>query len=219
MPPEDLFLRRAIVVGSALVYWAGVWLQARRVRRRIGRSPNLKPRGAKERLLWAGWMLVVAAWLGQPFLAGGANSAFTWRLAPAVLHPAGLAAGFGLVLAGYAGTLWCYAAMGDAWRIGVNRKEKTALVAAGPYRFVRHPIYLFQIVMLAGVLLLLPTALSLFILALHFSCVRIKAADEETYLLAVHNETYRNYLLRTGRLIPKLGRTSSRIATCQSRTP
>ena len=105
MTVDELFLRRAIVTGSALVYWVGVWIQARRVRRRIGRSPNLKPRGTKERLLWAGWMLVVAAWLGQPFLAGGAEASLAWRLAPVFLHPAAFVAGFGLVLAGYAGTL------------------------------------------------------------------------------------------------------------------
>lgn len=211
MAVDELFLRRAIVTGSALVYWAGVWIQARRVRRRIGRSPNLKPRGTKERLLWAGWVLVVVAWLGQPFLAGGADASFAWRLALAFLHPAGFVAGLGLVLAGYAGTLWCYAALGDAWRIGVNRKEKTALVAVGPYRFVRHPIYLFQIVMLVGVLLLLPTVLSLFILVVHFGCVLVKAADEESYLLGLHNEAYRDYLRSTGGLIPRLGRSSSRI--------
>jgi len=212
MALDELFLRRAIVTSSALVYWAGVWFQARRVRRRIGRSPNLKPRGAKERVLWVGWMLVVAAWLGQPFVAGGANSLFAWRLWPAFLHPAVFVAGLGLVLAGYAGTIWCYVAMGDAWRIGVNRKEHTALVAVGPYRFVRHPIYVFQIVMLAGALLLLPTPLSLFILALHFGCVRIKAADEESYLLGQHPEVYGNYLRSTGRLLPKFQRSSSRIA-------
>ncbi len=206
MAPEELFLRRAVVAGSALVYWAGVWFQARRVRRRIGRSPNLKPRGAKERWLWAGWMLVVMIWLGQPFLAGSTTSPALLRFPPALLHPAALVAGLALVLAGYAGTLWCYAAMGDTWRIGVNRKEKTSLVSLGPYRFVRHPIYLFQIVMLAGALLLVPTALSLFILALHFGCVLIKAADEETYLLGLHGEDYRAYQGRTGRLVPRLGK-------------
>jgi protein-S-isoprenylcysteine O-methyltransferase Ste14 len=212
MAPEELFLRRGIVTGSALVYWAGVWFQARRVRKRIGRAPNLKPRGTKERLLWAGWMLVVLVWLGQPFLAGGADASFAWRLAPALLHPAGFAAGLALVLAGYAGTLWCYAAMGDAWRIGVNRKEKTALVAVGPYRFVRHPIYLFQIVMLAGALLLLPTVLSLFILALHFGCARIKAADEEAYLLGLYPGAYRDYLRGTGGLFPRIGKPPARSA-------
>jgi protein-S-isoprenylcysteine O-methyltransferase Ste14 len=204
MASEDLIVRRAIATGSAVVYWLGVWVMARRVRKRIGRSPNLKPRGTKERLLWAGWVLVVAVWLGQPFLAGGADAWFAWRLVPALHHPAGFAAGLALVLAGYAGTLWCYAALGDAWRIGVNRKEKTSLVFVGPYRFVRHPIYMFQIVMLAGVVLLLPTALSVFVVALHFFCVRVKAADEEAYLLGQHPEAYRDYLRGTGGLFPRL---------------
>jgi protein-S-isoprenylcysteine O-methyltransferase Ste14 len=69
---------------------------------------------------------------------------------------------------------------------------------------VRHPIYLFQIVMLAGAALLLPTVLSLLALILHVVCVWIKAADEEAYLLTVHGDIYREYLSRTGRLIPRL---------------
>lgn len=206
MAPEELLLRRAVVSGSALVYWLGVWIYARRVRRRIGRSPNLRPRGSKEKLLWAGWVLVVIIWMGQPFLAGDGGVMFPWRLMPEFLRLAGLVAGMGLVLAGYAGTLWCYTAMGDAWRIGVNRKEKTSLVSLGPYRFVRHPIYFFQIVMLVGALLLLPTALSVFILGLHLVCALIKAADEEAYLIGVHGDGYRRYMERTGGLIPRPGK-------------
>ena len=61
-----------------------------------------------------------------------------------------LIVGRALIAAGYLGTLWCYATMGDAWRMGINRAEKNELVNRGPYPFVRHPIYLFQIVMLAG---------------------------------------------------------------------
>jgi protein-S-isoprenylcysteine O-methyltransferase Ste14 len=93
--------------------------------------------------------------------------------------------------------------MGDSWRIGVNKSEKNALVTLGPYRSVRHPIYLFQIVMLAGALLLLPTILSAAILFLHLICVYIKATDEESYLLGLHGPDYENYRKRTGRLLPK----------------
>ena len=73
----------------------------------------------------------------------------------------------------------------------------------GPYRFVRHPIYLFQIVMLAGGVLLLPTVLSCVILLVHLVCVLIKAVDEETYLLSVHGDAYRDFMAKTGRLLPK----------------
>ena len=57
--------------------------------------------------------------------------------------------------------------------------------------------------MLAGALLLLPTAVSALTLAVHLLCVLTKAVDEEKYLLTVHGETYRAYLARTGRLFPK----------------
>lgn len=209
MATDELLLRRAVVAGSAVIYWAGVWVQARRVRRHIGRSPNLKPRTPKERLLWIGWMLVVLGWLGQPFVAGGASAVAVLRCVPLPWPPADLILGIGLVIAGYVGTLWCYAAMGDAWRIGVNQKEKTSLVFVGPYRFVRHPIYGFQIVMLAGALLLLPTAVSLAMLGLHLICTLIKAVDEENYLKTVHGQTYVDYMSRTGRLIPRLIRRKS----------
>ena len=104
------------------------------------------------------------------------------------------------------GTLWCYAAMGDAWRIGVSETETTALVSHGPFQVVRHPIYLFQLVMLAGAACLLPTLLSLLLLPIHFVCLLVKAADEESHLLAIHGQSYRDYLARTGRLLPKFSR-------------
>lgn len=203
MTAEELFLRKAAAFGSALVYWGGVMIHARRVRKHIGRSPNLKPRGLKERLLWVGWFLVIIAWLGQPFLIRGQGSTQWIRLEPSLLNTPTLIAGLALVLAGYACTHWCYVAMGDQWRIGINQKEKNPLVTGGPYRRVRHPIYLFQVVMLAGVALLLPTVLSLAVLLVHLVCVWIKATDEETYLLGIHGEEYRAYLDRTGRLLPK----------------
>ena len=159
MPPETLLLRKGLVFGSALVYWAGVFIQARRVRKRIGRSPNVRPRGSKERLLWLGWLFVIRGWIGQPFFLGGFHSRF-FSLMPVLLHPVGLVLGIVLIVGGYAGTLWCYAALGDAWRIGIRKREKTALVNQGPYRFVRHPIYLFQTIMLGGVVLLCAHSIS-----------------------------------------------------------
>jgi protein-S-isoprenylcysteine O-methyltransferase Ste14 len=200
MTAEELFLRRVVVSGFAFIYWAGVLVQARRVRKRIGRSPNLKPRGNKEKLLWLGWLLVVLIWMTQSLLIGKVPGA---QLVDALISRSGLLAGAALTVAGYVATLWCYAAMGDAWRIGINSGEKNTLVNRGPYRFVRHPIYLFQIVMLAGGVLLLPTILSCVILLVHLVCVLVKAEDEETYLLSVHGGAYRDFMARTGRLLPK----------------
>jgi protein-S-isoprenylcysteine O-methyltransferase Ste14 len=200
MTIDELFVRRAVVCASAIVYWGGVAIQARRIRKRIGKSANLKPRTPKEKLLWLGWTAMILGWLFQPLLIPDSN------LSTSLLTPLTLTFGIALIVLGYAATLWSYASMGDTWRIGVNRNEKTSLVTRGPYRVIRHPIYGFQIVMLAGAALLLPTIFSLVIIAIHFLCVQAKAADEESYLLSVHGETYRDYLNRTGRLFPRLSR-------------
>jgi protein-S-isoprenylcysteine O-methyltransferase Ste14 len=214
MVTDDHFLlRRVLVSASGLIYWIGVLIQARRVRRHIGRSPNLKPRGLKERLLWLGWFIVILTWIFQPvflkFPAGNSGlrdlrSAFDEGGWASLLSPPTLVLGAIFIVAGYACTLWCYRVMGDAWRIGVNKKEKNALITLGPYRSIRHPIYAFQILMLIGAFLLLPTVLSLAILLFHFICVLIKAADEEAYLLTVHGDSYKDYLFRTGRLFPRM---------------
>ncbi len=203
MAVDALLLRKIVVAGSGVIYWAGVFVNAARVRKQIGRSPNMTPRGTKERVLWFGWLLVIAVWIGQPFFAG--ENAWTFvRLCPRRMHVAVTIAGFALVATGYAGTLWCYAIMGSAWRIGVKQEEKNVLVTTGPFARVRHPIYALQVVMLAGALCLLPTVCSLVLLAFHLLCVWLKAADEETYLLATHGEKYREHIARTGRLLPKL---------------
>ncbi|HDO25343.1 MAG TPA: isoprenylcysteine carboxylmethyltransferase family protein, partial [Nitrospirae bacterium] len=108
-----------------------------------------------------------------------------------------------LVVLGYAGTLWCYSALGGSWRIGVNKNERAVLIKKGPYGFIRHPIYVFQIIMLAGVACLLPTLFSFMVLLIHFACVMIKAKDEEAYLLVSCGPEYKDYCARTGRFLPK----------------
>jgi protein-S-isoprenylcysteine O-methyltransferase Ste14 len=209
MSTEEFFWRRAVVSASGIIYWVGVWILARRVRKQIGRSPNLKPRGPKEKILWVGWLLVILVWVGQSLLVKTEHAWPGVAFFPALLNLPLLVTGIVLVVGGYACTLWCYAAMGNTWRIGINRKEKTTLVERGPYRLIRHPIYAFQLVMLAGAALLLPTIMSFAVLAIHLICALIKAVDEENYLKTVHGQAYTDYMARTGRLIPKLFRPKS----------
>lgn len=204
MELEAATLRRAVVLGSALVYWAGVLVQTRRIRKRTGRSANSMPRGLKEQLLWVGWFTVIAAWMAMPFLAKTSAGSPVFEILPALVGRGWLVAGLLLVTLGYVGTLWCYDIMGDTWRMGIDRTEKTRLVTRGPYRVVRHPIYGLQVMMLAGVALLLPTPFALLILVLHYLCAWIKGRDEEAFLLTVHGEEYRAYSARTGRLLPRL---------------
>lgn len=187
--------RRILVSSSGIIYWGGVLIQARRVRKKIGRTPNLKPQNARERLLWLGWTIVVLGWIAQPVWAKSADLVLT--------SPIAWGTGLTLIVGGYLATLWCYAAMGAAWRIGIDQGGTTELVKSGPYRSIRHPIYAFQMMMLIGATLLLPTFFSLFILLLHFICASIKAGEEEQHLLRVFGESYRQHMERTWRFLPK----------------
>jgi protein-S-isoprenylcysteine O-methyltransferase Ste14 len=206
MATDGLFVNRAVVLGSGVVYWAGVWVQSRRIRRRIGRSTNSRPKGTREQLLWAGWFIVVAGWLALPFLPAPGKALTGAVIVPSLVHPVCSGLGILMIVAGYLGTLWCYAAMGTAWRMGINRSEKTELVARGPYRFLRHPIYLFQVIMVVAIALLLPSVLALLLLVIHVICVRTKAADEEAYLLSAKGNAYEVYCASAGRWFPRFGK-------------
>ncbi len=202
---DDLFLREAIVFLSALIYWGGVMINVYRVRGHIGKSPNLmKYKSLKEKLLFMGWFIVIAGWAGQPLIIGSYGHTAFISFINVLYIPFGLTIGLALALTGYACTLWCYKTLGDSWRLGVDGKAKTVLVNQGIYKLVRHPIYLFQIIILIGMASLLPTPFSLAILLIHFICISIMAMEEEAYLMKTHGSEYREYFFSTGRFLPRI---------------
>lgn len=205
MSADALLLRQGLVVLSALTYWSGVAMNARRLRRQLGRNPNIKPKGWKERLLWLGWVLVVFAWAGQPFLISVQRTSPALALPGNLVTPLGFGLGLLFIAAGQAGTYWCYSALGQSWRIWIDRSEQTAMVTNGPYRLMRHPIYSFQILLLVGMTCLIPTLLSVLIVTVHLILVVVKSRDEEIHMSTLHGEEYRGYLTRTGMFLPKLG--------------
>ncbi|HXX53112.1 MAG TPA: isoprenylcysteine carboxylmethyltransferase family protein, partial [Thermodesulfovibrionales bacterium] len=147
--------------------------------------------------------IVIAGWIGQPLIMRTSRGGALFSLASVFVGPPSLFCGALVALCGHLGTLWCYSALGDSWRIGVMRDEKTTLVTHGPYRLVRHPIYLFQFMILVGMLVLLPSLFSILILFIHFICVILKSFDEERHLAAIHDCKYHDYLLRTGGFFPR----------------
>lgn len=120
---------------------------------------------------------------------------------------AGYAIGIALTVVGIAGTLWAQLAMGNSWRIGVDRAARTALISRGPFRWVRNPIFTWMTFASAGLVLLAPNALALASLAALLVALEIQVrAVEEPYLLRTHGEAYRRYAGATGRFLPGIGR-------------
>ena len=121
--------------------------------------------------------------------------------------PAMHAAGIACFAAGLLGTLWAQLAMGESWRIGVDEGAKTELVSAGPFRWVRNPIFTWMAFASVGLVLLAPNVLSLAACVALLVALELQVrAVEEPYLLRTHGDSYRRYAARTGRFVPGIGR-------------
>jgi protein-S-isoprenylcysteine O-methyltransferase Ste14 len=156
--------------------------------------------------------------MGLPLVIGSEHSGW-WQIALGLIHPGGTFAGTIMLTGGYAGTLWCYVAMGNAWRMGIDRKGKTDLIMTGPYRFVRHPIYLFQILMVGAIPVLLPSLPALILLLIHLACILTKVSDEENYLRKVLGEPYEIYRSSSGKWFPKFAAHKASVVSTPSTTP
>jgi protein-S-isoprenylcysteine O-methyltransferase Ste14 len=78
------------------------------------------------------------------------------------------------------------------------------VVAAGPYRYLRNPLYLGSLVFsLAVSILMPPTGAIFFVIAVFMQMLRL-ILGEEAYLAAQRGESYLAYKARVPRLIPSL---------------
>jgi protein-S-isoprenylcysteine O-methyltransferase Ste14 len=116
------------------------------------------------------------------------------------------AAGIAVAVIGISAVLYAQLAMGDSWRIGVDRSETTNLVRSGVFGVVRNPIYLAMFVFWLGVTLVAPNIVALIGYLLLVAAIELQVrCVEEPYLLRVHGDAYREYGRRVGRFAPRVG--------------
>jgi protein-S-isoprenylcysteine O-methyltransferase Ste14 len=108
---------------------------------------------------------------------------------------------------GFFGVLAAQAGMGASWRVGVDATERTELVTTGAFAVVRNPIFTAMLTTMAGLALLVPTAVSATALLCLLVAVELQVRlVEEPYLLRTHRQAYDSYAAATGRFVPGLGR-------------
>ncbi|TMH41086.1 MAG: isoprenylcysteine carboxylmethyltransferase family protein [Betaproteobacteria bacterium] len=122
--------------------------------------------------------------------------------------PAGLRLGLGalLMLTGLVLLVTAQLELGASWRIGIDEAAKPGLVTSGLYGRSRNPIFLALLIIVAGYTLLIPTLLSLALLAGAYVGTRLQIAAEEAYLSRTYGAQYRTYAQRVGRLVPGIGK-------------
>lgn len=85
-------------------------------------------------------------------------------------------------------------------------KQGHDLVETGPYRWIRHPIYLAYLVSyVGGGLLSANLVLTCAPVTMYAILVFLRMGQEEQVLVSLFGQRYIEYMERTGRLLPRLG--------------
>jgi protein-S-isoprenylcysteine O-methyltransferase Ste14 len=106
--------------------------------------------------------------------------------------------GYGLVVIGVLGRVWCSAFIGG--------RKNYELIDIGPYSIVRNPLYVFSFFAVLGIALttgmLTVALLTTMLFAVYY---RVVIEREEAALLAAYDGHYADYLARVPRWWPRFG--------------
>jgi protein-S-isoprenylcysteine O-methyltransferase Ste14 len=194
------------LAATVWAYWACVGAMIIRVRRRTRRLSGVVPVQRVEQLMWIVWVPLVAAWMILPYSA--ATSGGPLRGLPEFAREAPVTAlrwgAVGVGLLSLALSIDCWLRMGKNWRMAVTPDQQTELVTTGLFGHVRHPIYALSILLMLCTVVVAPTFAVAVMAVTHVALMVVKARNEERFLSERHGQSYRRYLERTGRFVPRL---------------
>jgi protein-S-isoprenylcysteine O-methyltransferase Ste14 len=102
--------------------------------------------------------------------------------------------------------VWVHYILGQHWSTNLRLREEHRLVTIGPYRWVRHPMYTVLFSFFIGLTLVSASWLVVVLTVASISVLCRRIGIEEQMMLEQFGEKYREYLARTGRLLPRMRR-------------
>jgi len=108
-----------------------------------------------------------------------------------------------LCFAGIGLRTWSKLVLGRFYTFAIGLTEGHRILTGGPYRFVRHPLYLGTFLAIAGFPLLTQSWAALCVLTIPTALLYgLRLVREDAYLVENLGPDYRDYAQRTARLIP-----------------
>jgi protein-S-isoprenylcysteine O-methyltransferase Ste14 len=98
---------------------------------------------------------------------------------------------------------WVFSNLGDNVTRTVVTRKSAQLVTSGPYRWVRHPLYLMGLIGYIGFALLAENWFIGLATVLVFLVLVRRTDKEEAKLVEKFGDEYREYMKQTGRFFPK----------------
>jgi protein-S-isoprenylcysteine O-methyltransferase Ste14 len=129
----------------------------------------------------------------------------TWLSWASLLLPIWLRwLGVGIALLGFALLQWAQSVLGKNWSHTPRMIKEQSLITSGPYQFIRHPIYTAFLLILGSTLFISANWLIGFAwIGMTVLEVASRIGFEESLMLEYFGDQYREYMKRTGQLLPK----------------
>ncbi|TBW57955.1 isoprenylcysteine carboxylmethyltransferase family protein [Marinobacter halodurans] len=118
---------------------------------------------------------------------------------PALFEPFVLASGAVLLLASFSLIDYVQAYMHEDWRSGIDSQRHGHLLASGPFRRSRNPLFMAIMLGQVGFFLALPSVFSLVCLMVGVVVIVRQARAEEQALARLYGDAYREYQARVPR--------------------
>jgi protein-S-isoprenylcysteine O-methyltransferase Ste14 len=112
--------------------------------------------------------------------------------------------GLPLGLVGAAWLFWMLRTLGPNLTDTVTVRANATLVTGGPYRWVRHPMYLGVALLVLSLSLITANAFISIAGAMCVAMLMLRTPTEEAKLVERFGEAYRQYASRTGRFLPRI---------------
>lgn len=187
LQPQHLF-------GIAWLAWAVYWAVSARGVKAVRRIETPLSLAGHVVPLWVAAALLAAP---LPFMPELGRRWLPWP-------EAGALAGAAITALGLAFTVWARRLLGGNWSSTVAVKEGHELVLAGPYRFVRHPIYSGLLVAFAGSAVARGDWRGVLALLVAWLALWRKWRLEERFMRETFGSAYAEYAARTPAVIPRL---------------
>ncbi|MFQ6085803.1 MAG: isoprenylcysteine carboxylmethyltransferase family protein [Candidatus Bathyarchaeia archaeon] len=102
--------------------------------------------------------------------------------------------------------LWVHHTLGKYFSPELELKEQHKLVSRGPYRWVRHPMYSVSFTLFIALSIVSANWLLSLLTVITIISVYARIGKEEAMMVERFGDEYRDYMTRTGRLLPRLFR-------------
>jgi len=195
---HDQTFRAVLIVVFLVVLPIGIYhrLRSQATREKLDRRQEglfilatLRPLGAA---FWFG----VIAWMVDP-----GSMAWSSMSIPVWLRWTGV----GVIAIASRLLVWTFRSLGTNLTETVGTRRRHTLVLHGPYRWIRHPFYDSAALFMVAISMIVANWFLLVMGVVLFCLLIIRTRIEEANLVARFGDSYRTYMERTGRFLPRIG--------------